>query len=421
MAKHPNEIELDAAAERRLFERVEGALSRGRQVYRWWQRVDRDQTYTDRFTLLQQPDRPDVNYGFLEDAPVDGESLPVVGCVQDMFYDQPKWPPGHGDEPALWMRDQVREFMLRYMMRVLAWKDPELAACEDHPAPPEALRPLSWCQGGPEANEGFGYRQLYYKRADTGEIGKFALHEQEAIVDVRKIGPEYEWVILVIRIFHFTLTMPPFSEGYQLSIPFREDQYAVISKDFVTVDESPRQEDYLARYAWGYAFIQSPEPEDSILAYGPAQIATGFISFQMDVKQDGSVWFNNIFVTARPKSLFRLPLNPIHWGTRLADLASFGMASKILEPLQNLSQDLPFGDAAVNPMRAYIRLANLLSGGGAERDLCISEDQMLRLVMAIHFMDIYTRSLGTLRTWNQIRDWTDESSIPEWVRKEKPT
>jgi hypothetical protein len=110
-----------------------------------------------------------------------------------------------------------------------------------------------------------------------------------------------------------------------------------------------------------------------------------------------------------------LSLDPIDWGFTMADLVSFGLTSRFLAPLQGILGLLPGRNGAVDPIYAFILLANVLTGGQAARQLCLSREDLDRRFLIQHFMQHYQTIVGSLRTWRQIPNWLDSAALPEWV------
>jgi hypothetical protein len=120
------------------------------------------------------------------------------------------------------------------------------------------------------------------------------------------------------------------------------------------------------------------------------------------------------FAANRPERIVNPALDPLQWGLRMADLASFGLAGRLLaqggEALGRLT-----GGRDLDPVSAFILMANLLSGGRAATDLCISWEALEKSFLVTHFMQHYTMITGSILTWRQIRDWLDAASLPRWV------
>ena len=404
-----------------MLDKVETYLAQGLEIYRWFQEARRTNSFSERFKLFDQFERPDTNYGFIDDITVGGSPFPVVGTAQEIVYARPKVPGNASLEversSAEWMRDQIRVYMLRYFMRVASYRAPRFVPtpeCQTPRLAPRFLKLLGWCKGGPVGRRGWGYRQLYYKRS-SGEVGKFQESEQRTIIDVREVGDKYDWIVLEVHVFDFAINVPPFGgDGPRASLPVKSIVKVVLSRDFV-IDQPRPEAGVLGRYGWGYAFIREEEKPHGLLGYGPDALGPAFMSFCCDVLETGEVRLFNDFAANQPTQILNLSLNPVDWGVEAADLLSFGFLKPVLEPLRETSHRLPFGNLALRPIFNFITLANLATGGLAARELCISKNQLLKEVMAMHFLDAYHFALGTLETWNQIPDWTDTAALPRWV------
>src|SRR5262249_33055319 len=152
-------------------------LDEGVQLQRWWEAVHAKGSYDPKFDVIREFNNDDSSFGFFGVAPVGGRDLPVMGIVQEMFYDRQKQATGQTIQP------QLKEFVLKHFMRVSHFRQPEAAPAGLPPPPAWYLRLLSWLPEDVENRVGFGYEQLYYKRRGTGEIGKFSEEEKHAIVD----------------------------------------------------------------------------------------------------------------------------------------------------------------------------------------------------------------------------------------------
>lgn len=411
------------ATDRSIIDQAESYLAQGLELYRWFQSARQEGSFAHRFKLFDQLHRPDTNYGFLDDVTVAGEALPVLGTAQTTDYAQLKMPPeataASRQKSVGWMRDQIREYMLRYFMRVASYRAPQFTPAKPDRELPAFVRrlpfPVNFGAAGPVGRRGWGYKQLYFKRTG-GEVGKFEPERERAIIDVRQLGSEYEWVILEVHVFDFTFPVPPFVADGQLQIgfPVRSVVKVVLSRDFV-VDEADPEPGVVGRYGWGYAFIREEKYPHILLGYGPDDLGPGFMSFHFDVLDSGEARLFNGFAANQPTEILNVSANPLLWGLSAADLLSLGLLGPVVAPLRRLVHRLPFGHASLRPVMRGIQLANLLTGGLAARELSISKERLLELVMAIHFLDAYHFALGTLETWNQIPDWTDAGSLPSWV------
>jgi hypothetical protein len=396
-----------------VLDSAELYLGRGLELKRWWDQAYASDCFAQRFPLSTSYNRPDASYGFFDVARVEGRDMPIMGNFQSLFYDQPK-SPGGGAAAGRWMRAQVREFVLRYFMRISSFRQPEaFVPAADQPPPPPLLRPLSWCPEENPAKIGFGFQQLFFERSDDGEVGAFPEAARYTIADLREIGPKYRWTLLWVDIFDFNFTLQPFGPGTpSLSVPLQEGSYLVMDRAFVLDQDDPAP-GVLGRYGFGYAFIKNPAP--SLIAYGPGEFDAAIELIYFTVFADGKVRVDAVFVVNRPTKIANLPLNPLVWAGQALNLASLGTARYLVEPLFAAAGRLPGADAGFDPVAASIGLINLLSGGLAAQTLCISMQQLEKDFLVKHFLQHYQTLEGSLQTWRQIPDWLDAKNLPPWV------
>lgn len=400
--------------EKELLRDVGGCLKNALQLRDWWRTVDEDDAYAERFALSTTFSRPDSSFGFFCRAKLGDGVLPVMGNVQEQFYDRPKTPvsrlPGEKtaaleELSALWMRDQIREFVLRYFMRVSDFSLPE-AVDENAPEVPPALRPLAWSSPPRKKSSGFGYEQIFYKDLE-GRIGRFRDEERFAIVDLRELRERYAWIILRVEIFDFNFQVAPFGESYPYAVmPYPETSYLVLSPDFV-VDVEDQAPGELGRYGFGYAFL--PSPGDSILAYGPGRFEVAFQIFEFQVRTGGEVISRMAFAANRPQQVMNLSLDPLHWARRAAGFMAEG-ANRFLAPFERLPRP-----RHVDLVDLYVRGANLMTGGLAGRRLGVTKKQLEKDFLQKHFLQHYSVVTSSLITWRQIADWLERDALPEWV------
>ena len=392
---------------------VDYYLAAGRELKRWFDRADASQSYREKFELTRTFNRPELSYGFFDEIPLFGSTMPVMGNVQDMFYDQPRVPAGLRQPATEWLRAQIREFVLHFFMRVSDFRDPEVYVPSDRTAPPGTLRAISWCPKEEIRREGFGFSQIFYKLAGTGEIGRFPEERQFEIVDLREIGPKYEWIVVKVRIFDFSFKFKPAGpDGPELVFALNEESYLVLSAEFIADEDHP-EPGVLGRYTLGYSFIKSPNR--GAIAYGPGQFEAAFESIQFRILDNGEIYVRMIFVVNQPVNIALLEIDPIGWSWRLADVASLGVSSRLLGPFKDtLSAVWPrFG--AFDPVFTYIRLANAATAGWAAGGLCISRQSIFKDFLIQHHKQHFAAVSGSLLTWRQICDWLDRGSIPDWV------
>lgn len=396
-----------------LLDSVELYLARGRELLAWWNDVSPRDGFARRFELGRTFNEADTSFGFFDELTVDGRPMPAMGNFQEMFYDQPKTPAGVSPEAsATWMRDQMRQFALRYFMRVSDFRAPEGFAEVWQPPSSGLFEPLSWCPKPDSGLRGFGFQQLFYKRRD-GEVGRFPQEERFSVVDVRELGPTYEWIVVKVCIFDFKFTFAPLGPALpQVVVPLAEDSYLVLSRDFVVDQERPSP-DVLGRYGIGYSFIKNPRP--GTLGYGPGEFEAAIETITFEVFADGTVRVPMVFVANRPQRIVNLRVDPVGWGLTLADWMSLGLARPFLEPLRRALAGLPTSAGELDPVYAYIDFANAVSGGLSSETLCISREQLDRDFLLQHFMQHYQTIAGSLAVWRLVPDWLDEARLPDWA------
>ena len=395
------------------IERVEGFLRDGLALKRWWTRADATNSYAQRFPLDREFNRPAGAYGFFDEVQLDTGPLPVMGNVQEMFYDQPKSPVVSQRATAEWTRDQIREFVLHYFMRISAFREPEAYLPERRMATTQVLRSLSWCPQEDIQRRGFGFRQLYYKLKGSGQVGKFPTREHPAIIDLRELYTKYEWVVLRVRIFDFNFTFKPFGpNGPAVVVPLNEQSNLIMSSEFVEDEQDPER-GLLGRYGLGYAFVRELTP--GLTGYGPGEFRAAIETFRFDVLESGETRVRMVFVADRPQRVANIPLDPVNWSFGLADFFSFGLTSRLLAPMKNMLDRLPTNVTTFDPVFPSIAFVNALTGNQAAETLCISRETLEVEFLVKHFMQHYQTMVGSLSTWRQVRDWLDSAALPEWI------
>jgi hypothetical protein len=398
------------AEDRAILSTVEDYLEAGLALRNWWKDDGIRGRHEQAFDLERSFNRASSSYGFFSKARVQGRTVAIMGNVQDMLFDRAKTPPQLIEAGTEWTRRQLREFVLRYFLRVSSFRPPQAAVDDDGSTVSSWLSKISWCATPDILREGFGFSQIYYKTV-AGEIGKFS--DTAAIVDMREIGDKYEWVVLKVRIFNFNVPARPFGpSGPELMFNLDEESYLVVSCDFI-LDHDRRAPGVMAEYGIGYAFIKSPKPE--FLAFGPGEFAMAIELIEFRVGESGDIYVRTVFVVNRPEAIASLTLDPVNWAIRLLDFWSFGISSPVLHRLRIALSHLPLRLGTVDPVYSYIRLMNLLTDGQAQEKLCISRDQLDKRFLLQHFVQHYETLAGALFTWRQIPDWLDTPALPRWV------
>ncbi len=398
-------------ADRAILEGVDTAIAQGRDLRQWWNGVRKPDGLRERFPVARQIHRPDWNYGFLEKANLRQGRLPVAGVIQDQLYDYPKVPGGMKSVDANWIRDQVKEFMLRYFMRLThAAAPPPIARVPKKP-PPDSVKHLSMCdEDGPDAY-GWGYEQCYYKLKRTSEIGKFPDDQRYETVDLLEIGRKYSWIVYAVNIFHFDLTIKLAGpKGPKVVIPQMQKVYAVLTPDYVVSEENPRP-GVLGEYGYGYSVVPNPN-DKGVFAAGPSSIQNTLETLRLTVLESGEVRAHMDFITPLPARI--LDFEPVEWSFRLADALSFGMASSMLAPLKRVAKGF---EPEIAPVYTGVWLLNQLTAGMASEAFCINKEQLFKQLMILHFTDVYNMYNLSASHFRMVPDWTDAKKVPEWARR----
>ena len=400
--------------ERRVLAAVPQALRGGIELLEWWRVANATNSYAYRYKETLVFNRPqDSSFGFFDTVRLSTGPQPVNGNVQYMFYDEPKSPPARAAEKvaAHWLNGQVREFILRYFMRISDFRQPQQVPSPHQPAPP-GLGFLSQCKDDPQ-RIGFGFSQIFYKRTN-GEVGRFRENQHDAIVDLRTLGREFDWIVLKNPIFNFTFDVAPLGTvAPQLVLPIVVSNYLVISRQFV-VDEGPGP-GRLGRYGFGYAFVRDPLP--SPFGYGPGELEPAFELLTWDVKENGEITSRAVFVANEPEKMLNLSIDPFAWGFQL--LYAFGTekVQELMQPVRRFYNSLPWSGLRFDPVFPSIQLLNLFTLNQASERFCISVDELRKFFLYLHFKQHYDTILGSLQTWRQIPDWTvPEHELPPFVR-----
>ena len=395
--------------DRTILRYAERTLADGMELARWWETKDRVGDYAERFDVVREYNPSDRSFGFFDAAVIGGSSLPVMGIVQEMFYDRQKLATGAT------IRAQLQEFVLRYFMRVSHYRQPEAMPAGKRASSSFFQRAVSWLPEEEERRVGFGYQQLYYKLRDTAKIGKFTKDEQNAIVDLREIGPVYDWIVLKVDIFDFNLSFAPFGgNALKLQLPLKESTYLVLGPPFVKNAADP-EPGVLGQYGFGYAFVPYA-PEPGMIAYGPGHFAAAIQTVDFKLMTDGEIRVRAAFVVNRPSKIANIDVAPLDWGFDVADMMTFGIASRFMAPMRAVADRLPLKITGVDPIAAYIWMANTMTGGVAGRQYGISKTVLEKRMLVQHFMQHYEMLINSLLVWRTVPDWTDGDRLPDYCR-----
>jgi len=405
----------DTAGEsREILETMRSFLDEGLELRRWYERAQKDGEIQP-FDLVQTLNRPDRSRGFFATAPLKGRELPVMGVIDEVFYDQPKATEKERAERASGMRDQIREFVLRYFLRVSDFRRPESTVSGEENWLSSLLGPFSMRPRPDVEREGMGFSQVFLKRTGSVEAEDIAAEMQSEVIDLREVEKDCDWLVLRLKVYQFNVSMRPLgSSTPQLMVPLKEESYLVVTPEFITNRDNP-EPGVLGEYGFGYAFVKNPQRGP--FAYGPGEFEVAFQTINFRVLETGEVRVKMTFVSDQPQKIVNLTLDPVEWSFTLADFMSFGQASRILAPFKDVLQQMPFRDFNLDPTVATLDLMNTMTAGQAAQQLAISKEELYRGFLRRHSMQHYQTILGSLRTFRQIPDWLDTGNIPDWVVK----
>lgn len=383
---------------------AERYLRRGLLLKRFVDHANPTRAYREVFDLTREVNPPNFSYGFFDGVDTPGGRLPIMGNVQEMFFDRTRSGRDTDDE-----RLQLREFVLRYFMRVSNFRVPD-AYVGGRTAPNDPLfAEISWCSNRPaDPREGFGFSQLFARRARSGAIVRFRPDDEFAIVDLRSLGRRYDWLIVKVQLFDFAFRFRVPNLGIDVVVPLDEASYLVISPEFVT-DDADR-----GRFGLGYAFIRNPER--GLIAYGPGQFDAAYEQIDYWIDERGRVRVRMFFAANRPTAIAAVPLDPVLWSARALDVGTLGLARRAIEWFENLYRRLRLQWPSIDPVYIFIAIANLFTFGQAGSQACITVDQTDRIFLARHFEQHHKAIGGALLTWRRVARWTDEAALPDWVR-----
>lgn len=387
------------ADEKTILENAPGDLRKALHLRRWFEGASATAGGLHRFQLTRTEHDSEMSYGFFGRAPMDeGFDMRVMGNVQEMFFDRAKRSPG-GIVPPEEMCRQVRAFVLRYFMRISTFLQPEREGGQDRAS---AVR----------HREGFGYTQ-HFAKPRGGEGVRFAPEEECRIIDLRDIGPVWDWIICRLRFHNFQIGLRPLgASGPQVAFDLKAENYIILSPELIIDRENP-EPGVAGEYGFGYAAIRNPVP--GVLAYGPGRFETAVQVVRWRVLETGEVRTRMEFMSNRPKHVSRVDLDPVHWGLEMAEFASLGLVSPISRRLRAAWDKVVRLDAAIDPVYVLVDGVNAITNGKAARDWSISREQLDKELLLLHFRQHYRAVLGSLRAWRQVQNWTQESEIPRWA------
>jgi len=396
----------------------------GRELKDWYEDMAGRDAFTDEFKLLKFFGASgDSDCGYIETADLPSGKYEVMGEIQDLLFDSTRStsakPPAKAELEKI--NEQLREFALHYFMRTTAPRAAIAEPVKSHPAPF-----LKWLDQAPRMNderEDIGFFQLYGQRIGTQEIEVFKKSEQSAVMDMRDLVKDYDWVLVKARLFDFQLlfnVLPPVL-GFQFPFAFEDTQeflYGLVTPAFFCDEQKPRK-GVLGEYGMGFALV-APPADQSPLTVGPEVFTMGMNYFRFIVYETGEIRTTVTFACNQLKGLMPLPVSPINWGLMGFDVLTDGRASKLLEPLTKGADKLPLGKARFDPVLTTIKTMNRVTGGALGRDYGISTDNIFKWILRKHGTVFNQQMSEAGRVWRAFPDWLATDELPLYIRHGRP-
>jgi len=381
----PGSAPLDAY-DQVILGQVESQIAMGHELKAWWTENSDTLVRMNRVPIARQIHEPDTNYGFIMDAHLKSGTLPVVGVVQDQAFRWPKLPPSYARDTQ-WMNAQLRAFVLRYFMRMAG-----------------TLPPRGETAGG----EGWGYRQMYYKLAATGAIGKFPSAQQTLIVPLDEVGPKYSWIVFLVTIHQFDMpfNVPWVPNGPNVTLSMTQPVHTVMTPEFLLDEDNP-EPGVTGRWGYGYSVVPDLAHRSAVTS-GPSAVTNTIETLSFRVLDTGEVRAHMDFITPQPPRI----VDPVLLAFDVADRFSFGTASKVFGPLKTLLERI---EPNVDPVYFSIDVLNTISAGLAAQEFGISRANLFKKFMNLHFTDVYKMYNLAASHFGMVRDWTDSSTLPAWA------
>lgn len=395
----------------------------GRELKEWYEDTAERDAFTNSFPLLKFfGSSDDSDLGFIESAKLPSGRFDIMGEKQDLLFDGTRSASASAKAPSAEevenVNEQVREFALRYFMRVTAPRAAVAEPVKSHPAPF-----LGWMDIAPrmsDEREDIGFFQLYAQHAGSNKLEVFGKADQPAVVDMRELGKTYDWVLVKARLFDFQLlfdVLPPFM-GFRFPFALLDHQeflYGLLTPAFVCDEKNPRP-GVVGEYGMGFALV-APPPGQSPMTVGPEVFNMGMNYFRFIVHETGVVRTTVTFCCNQLAGICPLPVSPVNWGLLAFDLMTAGYASSLLRPLTEEANRLPMAQARFDPVLESVKTANRVTGGALGRDYGISTQNIFKWILRKHGTVFNHQMAESARVWRCFPDWLAAASLPESVRR----
>lgn len=261
--------------DRFLIEKTEEAIRDGVQLAQWCRSGDREGKLKlfplDLGKQYRVRNKPE---GFLDELVVNGKTLGVMGALQTNWFGATKATAA-----------DVRSFVFRDFLPMANWTYPD---------------------GYPG---GFTTTQSLYRTA-KGEYGKFSGTDGLGMIDWRRLGPEYEWVLLTVLIHDFVMDFGPYRKRF--------DEAACVSPaaQFVHDVKTPGM---ALDLTVGYPFV-AYAPIPNSFGFGPGKFGVAIKTYTWLLSEAGELTVKMCFAAApRCQKVFDFGPNvpdPIYGGAR---------------------------------------------------------------------------------------------------------
>ena len=314
------------------------------------------------------------------------------------------------------MLDQVEEFALRYWLRTQTWMSSQPYPELGQPALPPYLQAFSW---GPPAHfsiSGEEACQWYFKPRDGGDVRAFPPGDRTAIVDLRNLETEYEWITIENPIFDFNIAIGNITDDFPfLVVPLKANVHSVTNANLTTNQLDP-DPDTLGIFGFGLGIIKTKRDE-GVLADAPDDIQPGLKQQCLHVSKTGEIRAKTLTIMRRPEKLVNAYSHLLYSGVKTADLLALDVGEQMLTSVQKVLDRLPGRNAGFKPLGSAIRLLNRLTGKQAIKKLGISEKQIEREILLKHAIVLQRNILHSRQIWMHTPNWKEPSDIPEWLKR----
>lgn len=394
---------------------IQTALAQALDLKAWWARVEAGQEKIERFALYAATPGAAPVWGFFGEARVQGKVLPVMGDVVDDFFDQPRVAPAAQQQAARWMVEQIEEFALRYWLRAEASALPEPYPELDHGDPAPFLKAFSLCFSTDQDFSGSGNLQRYYKLRAGGRVGQFPPRERAAIIDLRELETTYDWITLNSRLFDFNITLGGVGDDApSVVVPLRTIAHTVTSAALGENRHAP-EPGTLAVFGPGFGLIGVDRP--GVFAVAPGMIQPGLRLQLLRVLATGEVRFRGVMIMPRPEQIVNFSVLAPDLFLAAADMMTLGAARRWTQPLKQALDSVPLPDVGFDPLLGSIQLLNLLTGGRAASELCISKEQLEKEILAKDATGMRQITVAARQNWLQVPNWLDSKAIPPFIAR----